>query len=58
MTFSYKLDLDTLLIDLNAEIQVGVSVLLYRRARQMHTHTHYVKTITRSADAGCNNAGL
>ncbi len=54
MTLTYELDLDTLLLDLHAKIQVSMSVRSAGIARRTdgqtdthtHRHTHDVKTIT------------
>ncbi len=45
MTLTYKLDLDVLPLDLHAEIQVRMSVLLAMRV-VTDTHTDDAKTIT------------
>ncbi len=62
MTLTFELDLDMLRADPHAKIQVCMSVhsagIVRRTDTQTHTHTHThthdVKTITPSADAGCN----
>ncbi len=55
MTLTFELDLDILPPDLNAEIQVRMSVRYDMRVvTHTHTQTHDVKTITPVADAGCN----
>ncbi len=64
MTLAFKLDLDILPLDLHAENRKsGPYVCPFGQEseadRQTHSHTHTltrgVKTITPSADAGCNN---
>ncbi len=54
MTLTLKLDLDTFSLDLHAEMQACMSVRLARIVRQTDTQTDNAKTITPSADAGCN----
>ncbi len=59
MTLTFKFDLDILSLDLHAKNQDRMSVRLVRIVRRTHklthSHTHDVKTITPSADAGCKN---
>ncbi len=54
MTLTFKLDLDILLLDLHAKIQVCTSARSAVRARQTDRQNDDAKTITPVADAGCN----
>ena len=56
MTFIFELDLDILRQDLHTKCKVCTLVFSDKRARRKHTHrrTDNVKTITPSANVGCN----
>ena len=58
MTLNFELNLDTLSPDLHAKVQVYMSVHSARVMRWMDrrtdTQTNDVKTITPTADAGCD----
>ncbi len=58
MTLTFELKLDMLRPDLHAKVQVSMSVhsarIVRQTDRQTDRLTHDVKTITPSADAGCN----
>ncbi len=46
MTLTYQLDLDILLLDIHAKIQVCMSVHAFNRENETHKQTNGVKTIT------------
>ncbi len=58
MTLTFKLDLDILPLDLPAKFRAGMSVRSATNARHTDTRAQDAKTITTSADAGCNEQSL